>query len=204
MPQRLIYISTSGVYGDCAGERVSETRPVKPQSARAARRIDAEQTIRHWAIRQQVHANILRVPGIYAANRLPLDRLQAGIPAILKEQDSYTNHIHADDLASIVWATLRRGQPNRIYHANDNGEQKMGDYFDQIADAFQLPRPTRMPRSEVAQAVSPMMWSFMNESRRLNNQRLRNELHFKFRYPTVADFLAQPFPPEAHLKVLSK
>ncbi len=193
LPKRLIYISTSGVYGDCAGAIVHETTPVNPQSARAKRRVDAEQSIRDWAIRQHIQVQILRVPGIFSADRLPLDRLQAGSPALISTQDSYTNHIHADDLASIVWATFRRGQPNRIYHASDNDEQKMGDYFDQIADAYHLPHPTRLPRSEVAQAVSPMMWSFMNESRRLNNHRLCTELNYQLRYPTIADFLAEQF-----------
>jgi len=190
MPERLVYISTSGVYGDCGGAWVNETRPVNAQSARAQRRVSAERQVRDWAIRHQVCASILRVPGIYAAERLPLARLHAGSPAISDAEDSYSNHIHADDLARISIAALTRGKPCRVYHATDDDEMKMGDYFDAVADAHHLPRPPRLSRSEVQGAVSPMMWSFMNESRRLTNQRMKRELKVKLLYPTVADFLS--------------
>jgi len=191
LPRRLIYISTTGVYGDCGGAWVDETRPVKPQSARARRRVNAEQQIRQWAIRTGVSAQIVRAPGIYAAERLPLERLQQAMPAIIAEQDSYSNHIHADDLANLVRATLRYGQPNRIYQASDGGEMKMGDYFDIVADAFGLPRPPRCSRAEVEARVSPMMWSFMNESRRLSNRRITQELQFKLHYPDVYSVLRE-------------
>ena len=190
LPQRLVYISTSGVYGDCGGESIDETRRLNPQTSRAQRRVHAEQQIRDWAQRQGVRASILRVPGIYAADRLPLDRLQANAPAIDAAEDSYTNHIHADDLACIALATLRRGKPNRVYHAVDDDQMKMGDYFDAIADAFGLARPPRLPREQVRQAVSPMMWSFMNESRRMSATRMQRELRVRLRYPGLADTLA--------------
>lgn len=190
-PGKLVYISTSGVYGDCAGAWVSETRSVSPQSARAQRRVDAEQRIRDWARRNRVCASILRVPGIYAADRLPLERLRANSPAMLATEDGYTNHIHADDLAHIVVATLRRGKPGRVYHASDDSDLKMGDYFDAVADAYGLPRPPRLPRAEVERSVSPMLWSFMNESRRLTNRRMKDELRIALQYSTVADTLKE-------------
>lgn len=189
LPARLIYISTSGVYGDCGGAQVSETHVLNPQSPRALRRVDAETRIRDWAQRNGVNANILRVPGIYADNRLPLERLRAGSPAIVAAQDSYTNHIHADDLARIVVATLRCGKPNRVYHASDDSDLLMGNYFDAVADAHHLPRPPRMSRDEVQRVVSPSLWSFMNESRRLTNRRAKQELRVKLLYPQVADAL---------------
>jgi len=188
-PARLVYISTSGVYGDCGGARISETRPVRPQSARAARRADAEAQLRAWAGRNAVCASILRVPGIYAADRLPLERLRAGAPAVIAAEDTYTNHIHADDLARIVVAAMRRGRPNRVYHACDDGEMKMGDYLDAVADAFELPRPQRMPRRKVLEAVSPALRSFMSESRRLSNERMKRELTVALSYPTVQEGL---------------
>ena len=191
MPHQFIYISTSGVYGDCAGNIISETHRVNPQTTRAALRVNAEQQIREWAKRNGVNANILRVPGIYAAERLPLERLRSGAPAIVAEQDSYSNHIHADDLAYSVVAALRHARPNRVYHTVDDDEMKMGDYFDTIADAFKLPRPPRLSREEVKRAVSPMMWSFMNESRRLSNGRLMQELKVPLRYPTPAALLSK-------------
>ena len=189
MPKRFIYISTSGVYGDCAGEEVSETHRLAPQSARAQLRVSAEQQVRAWASRNAVRASILRVPGIYASERLPLERLRAGAPAIVAAEDSYTNHIHGDDLARIIVATLRRGKNNRVYHAVDDDEMKMGDYFDQVADAYRLPHPPRLARDEVQKLVSPGMWSFMAESRRLSNLRMKRELKVKLLYPTVGDAL---------------
>lgn len=189
LPRSLIYISTSGVYGDCGGGQVSETYAVDPQTPRAQRRVDAENQIRQWAKRNKVHASILRVPGIYAADRLPLDRLRAGTPAIVAGEDSYTNHIHADDLAAIVVKALHYARPNRIYNASDDSGLKMGEYFDAVADAYGLPRPPRLSRTEVERAVSPALWSFMNESRRLTNQRMKQELKVVLRYPMVNDAL---------------
>ena len=186
LPRRLVYISTSGVYGDRGGAWVSETTPVAPQSARAQLRVSAEQQVRTWARRNGVGVSILRVPGIYAEERLPLERLRSGAPAIVAAEDSYTNHIHADDLARIIVAVLRRGSANRVYHAVDDEVMKMGDYFDRIADAQGLPRPPRLPRAEVHQAVSPAMWSFMAESRRMHNRRMKAELGVRLRYPTLA------------------
>lgn len=187
-PKQLIYLSTSGVYGDCRGARISESHPLNPLTDRARRRVDAECQIREWAIRNGVQASILRVPGIYASDRLPLERLRAGLPSIHSNEDSFTNHIHADDLARIVVMTLRNGKSNRIYHACDDSEMKMGDYFDIVADAFNLPRPARRSREDVERSVSPVIWSFMNESRRLSNRRLKQELKFSLRYTKVTDF----------------
>ncbi len=191
LPQRLIYISTSGIYGDCAGEVVSETHPLHPQNARAKRRVDAEQQIRAWAQRNGVRASILRVPGIYAAERLPLQRIQQGSPAIAAAEDSYTNHIHADDLAHCVIAAMQRGDANRVYHTVDDSRMKMGDYFDAVADACGLPHPPRITRAEAQQVLSPVLLSFMNESRQLTNTRMKQELRVKLRYPTVADTLKE-------------
>ncbi len=185
LPKRFIYISTSGVYGDCAGAVVSETRRLAPRNARAKLRVSAEAQVRAWARRNRVCASILRVPGIYAAERLPLERLRSGAPAVVAEEDSYTNHIHADDLARIIVAALRRGKSNRVYHAVDDGEMKMGDYFDLVADAYGLPRPPRLARDDVQRVVGAGMWSFMAESRRLSNLRLKKELGVRLRYPTV-------------------
>lgn len=189
LPKRFIYISTSGVYGDCKGARVDETRKVNPQTARAARRVDAERQVREWARRNGVSASILRVPGIYAEDRLPLERLRSGMPAIVPEEDSYTNHVHADDLARIIVAAVRHGRPNRVYHAGDDGEMKMGDYFDAVADAYRLPRPARVSRAEAWRILPESMLSFMNESRRLENKRMKGELKVRLQFPTVSDLL---------------
>jgi len=190
LPERLVYISTSGVYGDCGGAIVSEAHPLNPQTARAQRRADAERQIRNWAKHNRVQASILRVPGIYAADRLPLDRLRQNLPCIVDGEDGYANHIHADDLARIAVAALRYGKACRVYHASDDSRLKMGKYFDAVADAFGLPRPPRVGRAEAQRVLPEMLLSFMNESRRLVNRRMKRELRVKLRYPTVADMLA--------------
>jgi nucleoside-diphosphate-sugar epimerase len=186
--RRLIYVSTTGVYGDHRGEKVSESTPVSPQSERAQRRVDAERMLRLWAPAHGVALTILRVPGIYAADRLPIDRLKAKTPALLPEEDAYSNHIHSDDLARLVCAALYHGKPQRVINTCDGGETKMGDYFDEVADAFGLERPARLPGSELQKIVSPMLWSFMRESRRVTNTRL-HELKTPLRYPSVGHFL---------------
>jgi nucleoside-diphosphate-sugar epimerase len=190
VPQQLVYISTSGVYGDCNGELVAETRPPRPQTERARRRADAERRLREWGARAGVRVVILRVPGIYAADRLPLARLRKGTPALRPEEDAYVNHVHADDLARIVVAALHRGHPNRMYNAADDAPQKMGDYFDLVADGFGLPRPPRITRAEAERVIAPNLLSFMRESRRLANHRIKRELRARLRFPTVRDGIA--------------
>ena len=190
LPKQIIYISTTGVYGDCGGAWVSETHPLKARNARALRRADAETQIRKWARRNRVNASILRVPGIYAVDRLPLKRIQEGMPGIVDSEDSYSNHIHADDLARISVAALRHGRPCRVYHSSDDSQLKMGEYFDMVADAFKLPRVPRIGRIEAQRVLSPAMLSFMNESRRLVNNRIKRELKVKLLYPRVSDLLA--------------
>ena len=185
---RLIYVSTTGVYGDHKGGRVSEITPVNPQSERAKRRVDAERVLRLWGPAHGVAVTILRVPGIYAANRLPVERLQARTPALISDEDAYSNHIQSDDLARLVCAAVYHGKPQRVINACDGGETKMGDYFDEVADAFGLERPARMPAAELQKIASPMLWSFMRESRRVTNTRLP-ELKTPLRYPSVAVFL---------------
>jgi nucleoside-diphosphate-sugar epimerase len=187
---RLVYVSTSGVYGDCGGALIDETRAVAPHNARAWRRVDAERVLRAWASRSGGHLAILRVPGIYARDRLPLRRLAQGTPALLAGDDVYTNHIHADDLARIVALALFRGLPGRIYHAVDDTHMKMADYFDTVADAFALPRPPRVARAQLAATVSPMLLSFMSESRRMANARIKQELGVRLRHPQVGPAVA--------------
>lgn len=190
----LVYVSTSGVYGDCDGALVDETRPTHAANPRAIRRVDAERQLRLWARRSCSSLSILRVPGIYATERLPIERLKKGLPALNADEDVYTNHIHADDLARIIVAALFRGRNGRIYHAVDDTQMKMGDYFDAVADVCGLPHAPRLSRAQLQQQVSPMMLSFMSESRRLSNQRLKSELELHLHYPTVMHFL-QTFNP---------
>ncbi len=195
LPQRLVYISTTGVYGDCDGDWIDEARNVAPSTDRAIRRVHAESLLRQWGVRTGVKISILRAPGIYASDRLPTERLHKGTPALIAADDVFTNHIHADDLARAALTAITRALPNRIYNVVDDSDMKMGDYFDVVADHFQLAHAPRVSREVAATVISAPMLSFMSESRRIGNQRLKRELRFRFNYPTVADLLKELGPP---------
>jgi nucleoside-diphosphate-sugar epimerase len=188
----LVYASTTGVYGDTQGASFDETRSVAPGTARARRRVDAEAQVRAFGRRSGVRVSILRIPGIYARDRPgghPRERLARGTPVLAAEDDVFTNHIHADDLARACVAALYRGWPQRVVHASDDTDLKMGDYFDLAADLCGLPKPRRITREQAQTELSPMLLSFMSESRRLRNQRLKRELRLVLRYPTVSEGL---------------
>ncbi|MBU0753156.1 MAG: NAD(P)H-binding protein [Gammaproteobacteria bacterium] len=185
LPRRLVYISTSGVYGDCAGDRVFETRTPLPRTARAQRRVAAEDLLRRFGAASGCAISILRAPGIYAADRLPLERLRRGLPLLRAEEDIYTNHIHAEDLGRACIAALERGGVGRAYNASDDSDILMGDWFGKLADAFGLPQPPRVTRAEAEQVLPPVQLSFMRESRRLDNTRLKRELRLALKYPNV-------------------
>jgi nucleoside-diphosphate-sugar epimerase len=187
LPARIVYVSTSGVYGDCGGALVDESRPPNPQSARARRRADAEAQLARWCGTRGVALVVLRAPGIYAADRLPLERLRAGAPALRAEDDVYTNHIHAEDLAAICLRALAAEAPAGLYNAADDSRLKMGDWLDLVADRTGLPRPPRVARPEAAARIPPALLSFMSESRLLSNAKLKRSLGIELAYPTVFD-----------------
>ncbi len=190
-PPRWAVISTTGVYGDCQGACVDESRPAAPSTARARRRLAAEGRVRRAVRDRLIRATILRVPGIYAQDRLPVERLRRGAPALIAEDDVYTNHVHADDLAAIAWLALFRGRPGRVINVVDDSQLKAGEWFDRVADARGLPRPPRLTRDALAGQVSPTMLSFLEESRRLSNRRLKRELRARLRWPTVEGALSE-------------
>ena len=186
--RRIVYGSTTGVYGDCGGAQFDETRAVNPATDRARRRVDAEARLRWYGQAMGARVTLLRIPGIYAGDRAgghPRERLARGTPVLAAEDDVFTNHIHADDLARACVAALVRGLPQRVVHACDDTDMKMGDYFDLAADLEALPRPRRITRAQAATELSPMLMSFMGESRRLANRRLKTELKLRLRHPTV-------------------
>ena len=192
LPRSLVYGSTSGVYGDCGGDWVNETRAVQPHTARATRRVHAEASVRAYGQRTGVACTVLRIPGIYAPDRAggtPRDRLLRGTPVLQTADDVYTNHIHADDLARACVLALWRGSGQRNINVCDDTELKMGDYFDLAADLYGLPRPARLPRHQAQAQLPVMLLSFMSESRRLRNLRMKTELGLALRYPTVREGL---------------
>jgi len=191
LPLSLVYGSTSGVYGDCGGARVQESRTLQPDTPRAHRRVDAERKVRSLA-RAGVKVRILRIPGIYAPDREggpPRERLARGTPVLRHDDDVYTNHIHADDLARACLLALWRGGAPRVFHVSDDSELKMGDYFDLAADLYGMARPSRLARSEAQGQLPLQLLSFMGESRRLDNTRLKRELRLRLKYATVASGL---------------
>ena len=194
LPASLVYGSTSGVYGDCAGEVASEARPLCPDTPRAQRRVAAESAVRFLGRASGVRTSILRIPGIYAPDRAggtPRERLLRGTPVLQAADDVFTNHIHADDLARACVAALWRGQPQRAYNVNDDTVLKMGDYFDLAADLYGLPRPPRISRDEAPRQLTLMLLSFMRESRRMDNTRMKRDLQLRLRYPTVSEGLRE-------------
>ncbi len=205
VPAGIVYASTSGVYGDCQGQMAIETRAANAYTQRAWRRLDAESSVRSMGRASSVRASVLRVPGIYAPDReggTPRQRLERGMPVLQASEDVYTNHIHADDLARACVAALWRGKPQRVYNVNDDSRLKMGDYYDLAADLYGLARPQRVPRSLARDQLPLMLLSFMNESRRMDNTRMKIELRLKLRYPTVksgllAEAVQKPTPSQA-------
>jgi len=190
--RRLVYGSTSGVYGDRSGALTDECAPVRPATERARRRVDAEQRLRHFGRAHGVAVALLRIPGIYALDRRggdPRERVARGTPVLAAGDDVHTSHIHADDLARACVAALHRGRPQRAVNVADDSDLKMGDYFDLVADRFAMARPPRVARDAAAAVLSPVQMSFLGESRRLVNARLKNELRLVLRYPTVHEGL---------------
>ncbi len=192
LPRALTYVSTSGVYGDCGGALVPETRVVAPATERAQRRVHAENALRVQLGATGVRVNILRVPGIYAPDRVggtPEARLLRGTPVLVREDDVFTNHIHADDLARACRLALWRGAPQRAYNISDQSALRMGDYFDLAADLYRLPRPPRIARAQAELQLGEMQMSFMRESRRLDAGRMEVELGLRLNHPKVLDGL---------------
>jgi nucleoside-diphosphate-sugar epimerase len=194
-PLSVVYGSTSGVYGDCSGAWVDETRAVNPITPRAQRRVDAEARVRHLGrLRSStVRVSVLRIPGIYAPDReggTPRDRLQRGTPVLSREDDVFTNHIHADDLARACQLALWHGKPQRTYNVNDDSQLLMGDYFDMAAGLYGLAKPPRISRAQAQTELPAMQLSFMSESRRMVNTRMKRELRLQLRYADTKSGLA--------------
>ncbi|MDE1989245.1 MAG: SDR family oxidoreductase [Betaproteobacteria bacterium] len=193
LPHTLVYISTTGVYGDCQGALVDECSPVRPTTARAARRVEAETLLRAFAVRSGCRVSILRAPGIYAEDRLPLERLKRQDPLPELPSDPWTNHIHARDLAQAALDAVHQARPNRVYNVVDDSRLRMGEFYENLARHFGLPLPSRLPLPEVRRKISEISWSFMAESRQVSNARIKREFGRAWYYPSVDHFL-EGFP----------
>lgn len=187
---RLVYGSTTGVYGDARGAFFDETRPTAPATDRAWRRVDAEQRVRTYGRGRRERVTVLRIPGIYALDRpggSPVERVARGVPVLVAADDVHTNHIHADDLARACVAALHRGGNQRVIHVCDDARLSMAEHYTEVARLAGLPPPRRISLAEARATMSPMALSFLGESRRLDNGRLKRELRLQLRFPTTAD-----------------
>ncbi len=192
LPSAMVYGSTTGVYGDCDGAWIDEVRRLNPQTARAQRRVDAQDWVNFLGKIGFPRTQVLRIPGIYAMDReggTPRERLLRATPVLHASQDVYTNHIHADDLARATVLTMWRGQPLRAMNVCDQSDMKMGDYMDSVAAMWGLAKPPRITREEAQTQLTPMVMSFLNESRRIRADRMTQELRLRLKYPTVMDGL---------------
>jgi nucleoside-diphosphate-sugar epimerase len=189
-PRRVVLISTTGVYGDCRGDWVTEERPPNPLAPRAARRLAAENTLRRWSQASGVPIVILRVPGIYARGRLPVERLRAGEPVLREEESPFSNRIHADDLARVCVAAAHRDHPHDLYNVSDGHPTTMTDYFYRVADVLGLARPPAVTLEEARRRLGEGMLSYLAESKRIDNRRMREELGVELMYPDLASGLA--------------
>lgn len=189
-PSQVVYVSTSGVYGDHRGTRVDEETPPAPGNVRARRRLDAETVLREWGRTAGVRVHVLRVGGIYGPGRWPLARLRAGTPVLREDECGYTNRIHIEDLASICMAVAKHGREDRVYNVSDGSNGTMTEYFYAVADHFGLPRPPAISMAEARRQLSPAMLTYLVESRRMDNRRMLGELQITLRYPDLAAGLA--------------
>jgi nucleoside-diphosphate-sugar epimerase len=190
LPRCVVYISTSGVYGDCGGAWIDEEWPLNPRSERGKRRAAAESCLRVWGTANGVDCVMLRVPGIYGPGRLPIERIQRGVPVVRLEESPWSNRIHADDLAQICFLSARRGKAGGVYNVSDGQPSTMTEYFLKVADTFDLPRPPIISMEEARRVLGPGILSFLEESKRLDNRRMLQELGVALRYPNIAVGLA--------------
>jgi len=184
-PARVVYVSTSGVYGDCGGAWVTEETPVNPQTSRARRRLDAESVLLEWAKPRGVAVVILRVTGIYGPGRLPLARLQQGHPVLCEAESPPTNRIHADDLALVCVAAAEKGEDGEVFNVSDGHPGTMTQYFNAVADLLGLPRPPQVTMDEAREVMTPLMLSYLTETRRMDNRRMLERLGITLRYPDL-------------------
>jgi hypothetical protein len=181
-PRKIVYLSTSGVYGDCAGALVTEESPTNAQTMRARRRLDAESILRAWTRHRGIALVVLRVTGIYGPGRLPLQRLRQGHPVLREEEAPFTNRIHADDLAQVCWAAAVKGEDGDIFNVSDGQPGTMTEYFNAVADAGGLPRPPQVSIDEAKMVMTPTMLSYLEESRRMDNRRMLDKLDVQLKY----------------------
>lgn len=172
-PARVVYLSTSGVYGDRGGQLTDEAVAPNPRSDRAKRRSMAESLLQSWCEERSADCLILRVPGIYGPGRLGLDRLRGG-EAILCDADSGPgNRIHVDDLARCCLAAMTVGVAAGIYNVADGDHRSGSEFSRAVARLANLPPPPEITLADARRVWSARRLSFLDESRRLDTRKMR-------------------------------
>ena len=183
LPKKVVLISTTGVYGNCDGAWVTEKTPVNPQTDRGKRRANSEQQWSAWSEQHNVSLVILRVPGIYAYDRLPRERLEKQIPVVDVSECGYTNRIHAEDLARVCITAMNKAKNGTVYNVTDGVPGKITEYLQVAARVLELPQPPVISMQQAQQQLSSGMLSYLSESRRISNQLMLDELKIKLLYP---------------------
>jgi nucleoside-diphosphate-sugar epimerase len=188
-PERIVYISTSGVYGDCGDQLVTEETPVNPQTTRAKRRVSAEEQLREQSDKLGFDLIILRVTGIYGPGRLPLSQLHKGHEVLRTEDAPQTNRIHSLDLVDICLAAMDKGEGGDTFNVCDGQKSSMSEYFMEVARLYDLPQPKQLSWDEAEKSMNPLTLSFLKESRRMSNRKMLEKLEIKLNYPTLEEGL---------------
>jgi nucleoside-diphosphate-sugar epimerase len=199
---RLVLISTTGVYGDCAGRWIDESEPPRPATDRTRRRLDAECSAQCWGCRTGVPVIVLRVPGIYGPGRLPIERLRRGMLVPAAARSPFTNRIHVDDLVSVCVAAAEKGTPGSVFNVTDGSPERMTDYFMKVAAITGVAPPQVTSLTEAQRVASPALSAYFAESRRIRNAKLRTELGIELRYPNLDAGLAASIDLEHNVREL--
>jgi nucleoside-diphosphate-sugar epimerase len=182
-PSKVVVISTTGVYGDCDGDWVCELSSTEPKTERGRRRLDLERQWLAWGESQGVAIVVLRVPGIYAFDRLPRKRLEQKTPVVRASECGFSNRVHADDLARMCLLAMRKATAGEVYNATDGTPGKISEYLQAAAQALGYPSLPEISMSQAEQQLSEGMLSYLSESRKISSQKIVNQLGYQMLYP---------------------
>jgi len=172
------YLSTTGVYGDHGGDWVDETTPLTPSTKRGIARVQAESA---WAAIPDLPLHIFRLAGIYGPGRGPFAKVRAGTARRIIKADQVFSRTHVADIARVLAASIRNPNPGAVYNVCDNDPAAPQDVIGYAADLLGLPLP---PAEDFETAeMSPMARSFYAESKKVRNDRIKNELGVELLYP---------------------
>ncbi len=186
-PAKIIYMSATSVYGDVGNAVVTELSPTVPTTAMGKRRLDAEAAFLEYGAERGVPVIILRVAGIYGPGRLPLMQISQGQPLLREEESGPSNRIHCDDLVQVCLAAAEKGEGEDVFNVSDGHPSSMTTYFNACADALGFPRQPQVSLEEARRVMSPLMFSYVSETREVDNARMLERLGIKLRYPTLSD-----------------